>query len=170
MMHYQQQIKFRGACWRGSWNQVRQSRMNYTFRDSQFTSAREKQLVLKAWVRFLRQGLRFASFTDRLYQHLHLHCSFIAHYNRAGFYQTYFEGGEKVALFLSQFDRRGECRSIEYGGNWWLRGDYQDLNRAMIEEGAKHIPALMEKAQARQREADLADAQALLTRYGQRLD
>lgn len=84
--------------------------MNYAFSDSQFMSGREKQLVLKAWAGFLKRGLRFASFSDRLYRHLHLYCSFIAHYSWAGFYQTYLERGEEIALFLSQFDRRGECR------------------------------------------------------------
>jgi hypothetical protein len=162
-------IKFRGACRRAS-KQVRQTRMNHTFRDTQFMSARERQLVLAAWVRFLRRGLRFVDFTNRLYQHLILHCSFIAHYDRAGFYRTYFERGEDTLRFLSQFDGRGESGSVEYGGGWWLRGDYADVNRAMIEEGGTYIPALMEQAQARQREADLAHARALLAKHGLRLD
>ena len=84
----------------------------YEFSDAEFMSAREKELVLKAWVGFLRNGLRWEGFTRRLYEHLHLHCQFIAHYNRAGFYQTYFERGEDTVRFLSQFDRRGECRSV----------------------------------------------------------
>ena len=61
--------------------------------------------------------MRFAHFTKRLYEHLHLHCSFIAHYNRLGFYAEYFERGEDTARFLSQFDSRGDCRSVEYGGH-----------------------------------------------------
>jgi hypothetical protein len=101
--------------------------------------------VLKAWVRFLKNGLRGEDFSDRLYKHLTLHCSFIAHYNRAGFYTTYFENGEDTTRFLSQFDKRGECRSVEYGGSWWLNGDYEDLTRAMIEEASRYIPALMEQ-------------------------
>lgn len=144
--------------------------MNYAFKDSQFMSGREKQMVLKAWVRFLKRGLHLADFSDRLYRHLHLHCSFIAHYNRAGFYQTYFERGEDVAHFLSQFDGRGECRSVEYGGSWWLQGEYADLNRAMVDEGAKYIPELIEQAQDAQRESDIAQARTLLARHGLQLD
>ena len=68
----------------------------YEFRDVRFMSARDKELVLKAWVRFLRNGLRFEDFSRRLYEHLHLHCSFIAHYDRVGFYRTYFENGEET--------------------------------------------------------------------------
>ena len=55
--------------------------MDYAFRDVRFLSAREKELVLKAWVRFLKRGLCWEDFTKRLYEHLHLHCSFVAHYN-----------------------------------------------------------------------------------------
>jgi hypothetical protein len=45
-------------------------------------------------------------------------------------------------------------------------GDYGDLARAMIEEASPYIPKLMEKAQAREREADLAEAQRLLRKHG----
>ena len=137
-----------------------------TFRDAEFMTAREKELVLKAWVRFLRNGLRFGDFTRRLYEHLHLHCQFIAHYNRAGFYQTYFEQGEDTVRFLSQFDGRGECRSVEYGMASWREGDYGDLAQAMIEEAAPYLPKLIARAQAREREADLGEAKRLLAKHG----
>jgi hypothetical protein len=143
--------------------------MAYDFRDSEFLGAREKHLVLRDWVRFLKRGLRFADFTRRLYEHLHLHCSFIAHYSQAGFYAEYFERGEDTTRFLSQFDSRGECRSVEYGGGWWLDGDYADLNRAMVEEATECIPPLVAAATAAQQEADLALAQALLAKHGRKL-
>lgn len=139
--------------------------MKYNFSDGEFMSARQKELVLGAWVRFLKRGLRFADFTKRLYDHLILHCSFIAHYDRGGFYRTYFESGEETARFLSQFDNRGECRSVEYGGGW-MQGDYADLNRAMVEEAAPYIPALIENAHESQRETDLAEAKRLLAKHG----
>ena len=123
----------------------------YEFRASEFMTVREKELTLKSWVRFLRSGLRFEDFTDRLYRHLHLHCGFIAHYNRLGFYETYFEDGEDTVRFLSQFDKRGDSQSVEYGGTWWRSGDYEDLSRAMIEEAAPYVPKLMEQALAEQR-------------------
>ena len=138
----------------------------YQFRDAEFMSAREKELVRKAWVRFLKHGLRFEDFSRRLYEHLHLHCQFIAHYDRAGFYRTYFENGEDTVRFLSQFDKRGECRSIEYGMMSWMEGEYEDLARAMIEEASAYIPELSGKAQARQRKADIAEAQRLLAKHG----
>ena len=144
---------------------MRQEPMKYAFRDAEFMSARDKELVLKAWLRFLKNGLRFEDFEKRLYEHLHLHCSFIAHYNRAGFYAEYFERAEETARFLSQFDKRGECRSVEYGWTLWLDGEYADLNRAMVEEGSKYVPGLIEKARLSQRQADIAEAQRLLAKH-----
>jgi hypothetical protein len=138
----------------------------HSFRDAEFMSAREKEFVLKAWVRFLKGGLRFGDFTHRLYEHLHLHCQFIAHYDRAGFYRTYFEHGKDTVRFLHQFDQRGECRSVEYGMTSWREGDYGDLARAMVEEAAPYIPNLIEEAQTREREADLAEAKRLLAKHG----
>jgi len=138
----------------------------YAFGDAQFMSAREKLLVLKAWVRFLKNGLRREDFSDRLYKHLTNHCSFIAHYDRAGFYATYFENGEDTTRFLSQFDKCGDCLSVEYGASWWLHGDYEDVNGAMIEEASWYIPALMEQAAVKAREADLAEARRLAARHG----
>jgi hypothetical protein len=140
--------------------------MGYRFSDSEFMPARRKELVLRAWVRFLKHGLRFADFTKGLYEHLILHCSFIAHYDRGGFYGTYFESGGDTARFLSQFDKRGEGRSVEYGGNWWLHGEYADLNRAMVEEAAPYLPSLIEDAKHAEREADLGEARRLLAKHG----
>jgi hypothetical protein len=48
----------------------------------------------------------------------------------------------------------------------WLEGDYGDLAKAMIEEASSYIPELMEKAQEKQRTADLAEAQRLLAKHG----
>ena len=137
----------------------------YAFSDSEFMSAREKALVLKAWVRFLKKGLRREDFSDRLYTHLINHCGFIAHYSRAGYYATYFENGKDTTRFLSQFDKRGECRSIEYGGSW-LDGEYEDLRIAMVEEASGYIPALMEQASAKAKKADLAEARRLAAKHG----
>ena len=140
--------------------------MIYQFRDGQFMSATQKTTTLRAWVRFLKSGLQFEQFTKALYDHLIQHCSFIAHYNRAGFYSHYFEAGDSTALFLSQFDSRGPCASVEYGGRLWLSGDYEDINRAMIAEGGALIPSLIESAHRRQKATDMALATALLSRHG----
>jgi len=50
------------------------------FSNERFMSADEKRKVLRAWIRFLRNGCQKTQFTQDLYHHLIQHCSFIAHY------------------------------------------------------------------------------------------
>jgi hypothetical protein len=140
--------------------------MSHEFRDVKFMSAAQKATTLRAWVRFLKSGLHFEHFTKALYDHLIQHCSFIADYNRAGFYSHYFEAGDSTVRFLSQFHSLGPCLSVEYGDPRWLSGDYDDINRAMIVEGEPIIPVLIETARRRQRATDIAGAIALLRKHG----
>src|SRR6267154_1615425 len=135
--------------------------MLHEFRNVRFMSAAQKTTILRAWDRFLKSGLQFEQFTKALYNILIQHCSFIAHYDRAGFYSCYFEAGDSTARFLSQFDSRGPCSSVEYGGNHWLSGDYEDINRAMIAEGNAYIRSLLGAALRRQEATDIAAATAL---------
>jgi len=124
----------------------------YAFNGAQFLSAREKALVLKAWVRFLKNGLRWEDFSDRLYTHLSLHCSFIAHHNRAEFYATYFENGEDTSAVIACPSSMGHR-------------DNEDVNEAMIEEASAYIPALLGQASGKAKETDLAEAQRLAAKH-----
>lgn len=144
--------------------------MTYDFRDVPPMAAAEKKALLQAWMHFLKSGLQFSQFTKALYNHLIQHCSFIAHFNRAEFYSYYFESGDSVALFLSQFDSRGACISAEYGDRRWLAGDYGDINRAMITEASRMIPSLLDNARQRQKVKDVEAASAFLAKYGIKFD
>jgi hypothetical protein len=115
-------------------------------KDGYFQSTREKELVLRDWERFLpvlkeNEPLKhiYQRFTDRLYKHLTLHCSYIAHYDRNGFIATYFADPEDTPKFLQQFDKDKDHVSYEYGMAYWLTGDSEDINKAMCEafEGQK---------------------------------
>ena len=116
-----------------------------TFADVEFMSASKKEAVLRAWVRFVKGGFGSGNFSGALYNHLIQHCGFIAHYSAGGFYATYFERPEDALRFLSQFDRNRGCQSIECGGDWWLRGDYADINNAMVDSIASLLPAIYTK-------------------------
>ncbi len=139
-----------------------------TFKDVKFMAAREKQLVLKAWELFLKSSCKAEHFTERLYHHLMQHCSFIAHYDRAGFYDTYFANGGHTAHFLTQFDNRnGIPQSIEYGGIYWYTDErYNDINSEMCRVASKYIPDLTTRANERQKQADLTHAYRLLAKHG----
>jgi len=99
---------------------------------TKFMRAEEKKAVLRDWQRFIESDFDRKYFTKRLYDHLHLHCSFIAHFNIHGFYGTYFENPEQTLEFLKQFDRDYGYKSIEYGNTYWFTSeDYHDLNAGM---------------------------------------
>lgn len=108
------------------------------FKDVEFMSAEEKEKVLRDWKRFLNawvQGrVTYRHFTKRLYNYLHQHCSYIAHYSRGGFFNYYFADATMTPTFLKQWDTSTGNQSSEMYGTWWIRGDYEDLNKAMIEE------------------------------------
>jgi hypothetical protein len=96
----------------------------HMFEDETFLSKIQKEKILKSWCRFII-GFKFGNFTDVLYQHLHLHCRFIAHYSRQGFYQEYFKDPQDISRFLKLFE--GSCPM-----SWRLYN--RDLTSAMMQE------------------------------------
>lgn len=136
------------------------------FKDAKFMTAAEKAMVLKQWKVFITGGFQWEHFTERLYKHLSLHCSFIAHYNRAGFYDTYFSNPEDTIRFVTQFDRSKGSISVEYGMDFWMKGEYEDLNQAMCETIDLYKKPIYQRCAERIREHDLAQARHLLEKHG----
>lgn len=139
--------------------------------DSKFMLASQKSRVLKQWDTFLKSGCAKEKFTKQLYNHLIMHCSFIAHYDINGFYATYFENGDDTVHFLSQFDdRNGMPKSVEYHMTYWLTDEeYYDINSEMVRIAGKYIPALIKQAEAKQRRRDIHLAELLLAKHGLKL-
>jgi len=137
--------------------EVMKMETNDQFKDVRFMTGEAKRRVLRQWVRFVKSGFDARHFTKSLYEHLIQHCSFIAHYNRSGFYAVYFVDPSATQRFLDQFDRSKDCLSVEYGYAWWINNeDYRDINGAMVDAAAELLPTLRhmlrdrETAQARQ--------------------
>ena len=95
-------------------------------RDVEFMSGYEKNLILKQFKTFVKNGFQKRHFTKKLYNHLHLHCGFIAHYNIHGFYEEYFDRQEDTIRFIQHF-------TSPSGWDHWLHcDDYSDINGEMV--------------------------------------
>jgi len=134
------------------------------FADSQFMTADEKRKVLRQWKLFVKGGFKKSQFTKNIYEHLHLHCGFIAHYNIHGFYATYFEDPEDTIRFLRHFDRDVD------GWRYWIAGDYADINEAMCDVVDRHKASLYRRLKGLSRDRDLVWAEALLKKHDVDID
>lgn len=149
-------------------------------KDVEFMTAKEKELVLKQWKKFVAkieevwskeqivqtdlEGL-YNTFTKRIYDQLHLHCSFIAHFSRDGFFSTYFVDPEDLINFLHQFDEDCDYTSIEYGMEW-ISGDYADLNIEMCKVVGEHKEKLYDVLSRHAKNDDIEEAKKLLSKHG----
>ncbi len=136
-------------------------------KDVQFMTAKEKGMVLKQWKTFIKNGFKQKHFTQRLYIYLTLHCSFIAHFDRRGFYATYFSEPNGTARFLAQFDREKGCVSVEYRtSSWATNPDYSDLNGEMCNVVELYKKAIYKACHDEERRRDIETAKGLLARHG----
>jgi hypothetical protein len=154
--------------------------MKVVFTDAEHMTAGQKNRVYDNWKRFVaavaagRTGADlFRNFTEPLYHHLIQHCGgFIAHYDRLGFFETYFEEPEETVRFFRQFDPSGDFRSVEGGYDWWVRGGngtqapYHDLNNEMCTAIGHLMPTIRNLAAKQQEALDLTRANALLAKHG----
>ncbi len=137
-------------------------------KDAEFMSAAEKRAVLRQWERFIANRFNFKDFTKALYSYLSLHCEFIAHFDRAGFYGTYFDDPEDTLRFLRQFDGDFGFKSIEYGLAVWItnNAEYGDVNTAMCQILDTYKTDLYAELSAKIRMNDIARAIVLLGKHG----
>jgi len=136
----------------------------YNFCDEHFLPADTKHLILKNWIAFTRSGFAWEQFTERLYAYLMGNCGFVAHYNRAGFWHTYFTSGDDKIRFIEQFDRR------KAKNNWkmeiYASGSYSDLFNAMVSEMEKYLSVHYAACASEQKQLDLEKCEKLLNRHG----
>lgn len=104
--------------------------------DAEFMSASEKEKVIKQWASFIKSGFRFDMFTENLYKHLHLHCGYIAHYDKSGYYYTYWND-EVIRYARGNGNDTGPTPKTFYEWESFLDqftiwGDYYDINVMMM--------------------------------------
>jgi len=144
--------------------------MDNVFTDAEFMTAKEKAAVLKDWERLLKAmatgdfgsteetecGRKSSKFTKRLYNHLHLHCGHIAHYNQSGFFYAQFGDSEKIINFVETF----------HSHTTFCASDYRDITRAMGQMLVDYGPKIVARCIVAEREQDITVGKALLAKHG----
>lgn len=90
------------------------------FTSTKFMTSDEKSRILRAFTNFIKSGFEEKKFTKAVYDHLHLNCGFIAHYNKEGFYRSRFCGLENITETMNTLING------KHGGP-----DYVDINSAI---------------------------------------
>lgn len=109
----------------------------HEFSSGKWLSADEKRKILKQWRTFIAAGFPERLFVSAVYEHLHLHCGYIAHTNRNGYWSEYFCNRE----FHRHAEEDGiQMRPVPLTFPRWdgflrqftIWGEYDDLNTAMM--------------------------------------
>jgi hypothetical protein len=135
-----------------------------TFTASQFTPTQWDSADDKAWfaihfVKFVTSGFEQKHFTDRFYRRLSNTFGHIAHYNRHGFWVTYFTTTEDKLRFL-EITLGHPC----YGDSEWT---YSDVERALqswlTDEGT--VEAFRQKFAVEKETAERAQYERLRVKF-----
>ena len=125
------------------------SAMPETMTDTKFLSAEGKKNILKQWKTFIKSGFNPGRFTETIYNHLHLHCGYIAHLNRSGFYYTYWND-EVIRFSADNGYETAPAPKVFYEWERFLkgfdiRGEYKDINTAMLIVLEEELKALIKR-------------------------
>jgi len=129
------------------------------FTPTKWHSASDKADFANALLKFIAQDFSRAKFHNALYRRLSSTFGHIAHYDRNGFYETFF------------LDAKGKIAFLEQCVNWPCFGDptytYCDVERAVIGrlKSADILTLLQSQTRIEQRQTDLALLAKLKARY-----
>lgn len=131
------------------------------YADAKFMSAKEKERAFKCFKRVLET--RDISRMDKnLYEHLHLHCGFIAHYNIDGFKAAY--SGQNFRRFVERFDRNS--KAFQSWNHWVDAPDYSDINNDMVDLATELAPTIYAELKAKERAAEVELCRAVAEKHG----
>jgi hypothetical protein len=135
-----------------------------SFTDAEFMLAKEKE---KAWKNFKKiiDARDISLLKETLYKHCHIHCSFIAHYNRHGFIAEY--SGQNFRRFVEHFDRNSKYNGPGCMNATWMRvEDYKDLNELMVNYCTLHAPQIYAELDEQIRQVEIALLKRLAEKHG----
>jgi hypothetical protein len=72
------------------------------FTPTEFSTAEDKARFANQFVKFVSNGYKFADFPKWFYQRLSMCFGHIAHYDRFGFYETFFKSDRGIVEFMRQ--------------------------------------------------------------------
>jgi len=129
---------------------------------TKWDSAVDKQWFHDHFQRFVRKGFPLSMFTERFYKRLSLTFGHIAHYNRMGFYSTWFESTQNQLRFL-----RHTAAYPCYGDPEYT---YSDVERDLVNwvasnECIRIIEGLIAQINAETRARELAELNRLQSKY-----
>ena len=93
------------------------------FTPTQWSTAEDKAVFAKQFVRFVISDFAAKHFTEKFYQRLSNTFSHIAHYNRGGFWETFFTTTADKVQFLKM--------SVQYPCHGDPAWTYSDVERAL---------------------------------------
>jgi len=96
-----------------------------------------------------------------LYEHLILHCGFIAHYSIHGFKAEY--SGRDFRRFVERFDRNSR---IFASWNHWVSGEYADVNNDMVDLATAMAPQIYAELDAAEKAAEIQLCKAIAAKHG----
>ena len=124
------------------------------FTPTQWDTAQDKAAFAKQFVRFLQSDFAAKHFTDKFYRRLSNTFGHIAHYNRGGFWDTFFTTTADKVRFLER-TLQHPC----YGDPAWT---YSDVERAL--QGWLQVDGTLDRYRQRLAEETEAAERAELVR------
>jgi hypothetical protein len=121
------------------------------FTPTEWSSAADKAKFANHFVRFVESGFKATLFYDWFYTRLNGTFGHIAHYNRRGFYDTWFSGTAERLNFLRHTERD---RSWQYGDPAFTYSDVEKVLVAWVRESGlveKYRAALSAETEASER-------------------
>ncbi len=137
------------------------------FTDTEFMTARDKQLTANQFRNFIDKLATCGNcketqlaFSRRVYNHLHLHCRFIAHYDIGGFYRTYFNGDvDDYRCFAGHFVKEGKTTPPQY------TADFEDINQTFSQILAEKHKEILTAFSTETKQRDLEKGQNLIDKW-----
>jgi len=130
------------------------------FKDTEFMTACQKQRVFDRFKKVI-DSRDIDLMNKSLYEHLHLHCGFIAHYDIHGFKAAY--SGQDFRFFIQNFDRNHEtCLRC------W-HSDYDDIIPLMIDYVTAHAKHIYQEIDTENRNQELVLLKTLADKHAFRL-